>query len=208
MREKEGDKLSFELLYPNEGAYPAIAEQIQHDWANLGVKVNLKGVTYQELVQDHLETRDYQAALVDLNLSRSPDPDPYPFWHQAQITGGQNYSRWDDRQASEYLEQGRILVDTAERMKRYRNFQVRFAQELPALPLYFPVYSYGVDEQVQHVSMGPLFDPSERFNTITSWFLQTKRQPSGGSVTTAVPATAAPAATEAPAATVAPTAQP
>ncbi len=60
---------------------------------------------------DFLASRTYQAALVDLNLSRTPDPDPYPFWHQAEATGGQNYSQWDNRAASEYLEQARVTAD-------------------------------------------------------------------------------------------------
>jgi peptide/nickel transport system substrate-binding protein len=122
-----------------------------------------------------LDTRLYQAALVDLNLSRSPDPDPYPFWHQAQISGGQNYARWDDRQASEYLEQARITVDLADRQRLYNNFQVRFSTELPALPLYYPVYTYAVTADVQGVSIGPLFDISDRFSNITNWYLITRR---------------------------------
>jgi peptide/nickel transport system substrate-binding protein len=125
-------------------------------------------------VNDYLSPRQYQAALVDLNLARSPDPDPYPFWHQEQATGGQNYSQWNDRQASEYLEQARITTDITERARLYRNFQVRFAQELPALPLYYPVYTYAVSIEVQGVRIGSLFDTSNRFDTITSWFLLTK----------------------------------
>jgi peptide/nickel transport system substrate-binding protein len=112
---------------------------------------------------------------VDLNLARYPDPDPYPFWHQTQITGGQNYSKWDDRQASEYLEQARVVVDLAERTRLYRNFQVRFNQELPALPLFYPVYNYAVDKEVQGVRMGPLFDSSDRLTTLPSWFLIARR---------------------------------
>jgi peptide/nickel transport system substrate-binding protein len=108
-------------------------------------------------------------------MTHSNDPDPYPFWHQAQITNGQNYSGWDDRQASEYLEQARVLVDPSERLKRYRNFQVRFTTEMPALPLFYSVYTYGVDDQVQGVGTGPLVDPSDRFMNITSWNLLAKR---------------------------------
>jgi peptide/nickel transport system substrate-binding protein len=175
VRAKDGVSLEFELAYPDQGVFPSLAEALQKNWQQLGVGVTLKAVPYDQLVSDYLETHNFQAALVDLNMARSPDPDPYPFWHQSQITGGQNYAQWDDRQASEYLEQARITVDEAERAKRYRNFQVRFTSEMPALPLYFPVYSYGVDQQVQGVSMGPLFDPSDRFNTITSWYLLAKR---------------------------------
>jgi peptide/nickel transport system substrate-binding protein len=171
VRAKDGVRLAFEMLYPDIEPYPAIAESIKADWERLGVGVTLKVVPYEELVNDYLDTRNYEAALVELNFDTSPDPDPYPFWHQAQVTGGQNYSGWNDRQASEYLETARIQVDLTERLKRYRNFQVRFASELPALPLFSPVYTYGIDAQVQGVSMGPIFTPSDRFDTITSWFL-------------------------------------
>jgi peptide/nickel transport system substrate-binding protein len=144
---------------------------IAENWRELGVDATLKPVSYEDLVSAYLEPRAYQAALVELNLSRYPDPDPYPFWHQAQITGGQNYAKWDDRQASEYLEQARVETDVAERARLYRNFQVRFSSELPALPLFYPVYNYAVDDDVQGITVGPLFDPSDRFSTVTQWFL-------------------------------------
>jgi peptide/nickel transport system substrate-binding protein len=173
VRQKEdGTALEFELVYPDDERHTLLAESIQRDWQRLGVSVTLTPVPYDALVSENLDTRLYQAALVDINLVRSPDPDPYPFWHQAQATGGQNYAKWDDRQASEYLEQARVLADIGERTKLYRNFQVRFNQELPALPLFYPVYTFGVDTQVQGVSMGPLFDPCDRFATATQWYLQ------------------------------------
>lgn len=171
IRAKDGIALSLELVHPDADPYPQIAEKIRSDWLLLGVEVNLVPVTYDELIDDYLEPRDYEAALVEINLTNSPDPDPYPFWHQAQADVGQNYTQWNDRQASEYLEQARVTVDIPERTRRYRNFQVRFAAELPALPLFYPVYSFGVSEQIQGVSVGPFYDTSDRFSTITSWFL-------------------------------------
>ncbi|MBN2550519.1 MAG: hypothetical protein JXB15_15245 [Anaerolineales bacterium] len=171
VRVKDEVSLEFEMVCPDEEPYPAIAEQIRSDWARLGVKVNIKTVAYNDLLKKYLEPRSYDAALVELNFSRSPDPDPYPFWHQSQKTNGQNYSGWDDRQVSEYLEQARVTDDYNERIKRYRNFQVRFASELPALPLYYPVYTYAVDTQVKGISMGPLFEPSDRFFNLVYWYL-------------------------------------
>ena len=148
--------------------------RVQTDWSKIGVGITLKPLSYEEMINEYLDKRTYQAALVELNLDGYADPDPYPFWHQAQVTGGQNYSAWDDRQASEYIEQARVLVDFEDRRKRYQNFQVRFFNELPALPLFYPVYSYAVDEQVQGVSMGPVSNASDRFKTISSWYLQAK----------------------------------
>jgi peptide/nickel transport system substrate-binding protein len=128
-------------------------------------------VPYENLVIDYLDTRNYEAALVDLNLTDSPDPDPYPFWHQAEATGGQNYSRWNDRRASEYLEQARLETDISDRARLYRNFQTHFNRELPAILLYYPVYNYAVSAQVNGVSVGPLYESSDRLSTLREWFL-------------------------------------
>ncbi len=175
VRAKDNTPLSFTLMHPDDPTHTKIAETIQDEWAAIGVHVDLKAVPYDSLVLDFLASRAYQAALVDLNLSRTPDPDPYPFWHQAEAAGGQNYSQWDNRAASEYLEQARVTADYALRVKLYRNFQVIFAKELPALPLYVPVYSYGVDAEVQGVQVGALYEPSDRLATFTSWYLLTRR---------------------------------
>jgi peptide/nickel transport system substrate-binding protein len=168
---EDGVALTFTLIHPDTPEHTDLAQRIQSDWAELGVDVKLKAVPYEDLIEDYLTPRLYEAALVDLSFSRTPDPDPYPFWHQTQAASGQNYAMWNDRQASEYLEQARIIVDPAERARLYRNFQVRFSSELPSLPLYYPMYTYAVSSQVQGVRMGPLFDTSDRFATVTSWYL-------------------------------------
>lgn len=175
VREREEQSLAFVLLHPDTERHTYLAEAIARDWERMGIAVTLEAVPYDRLVSEHLDPRLYEAALVDLDLARSPDPDPYPFWHQAQITGGQNYAKWEDRQASEYLEQARVVVDIAERTRLYRNFQVRFTQEMPALPLFYPVFTFAVDDQIQGVTMGPLFDNSDRFATIMDWFLVARR---------------------------------
>ncbi len=172
---KDGVALRFTLLYPDTPQHRALAEAIQADWAQFNIDVQLEAVPYDVLVQQRLAERTYQAALVDLNLSRSPDPDPYPFWDQVQATGGQNYTQWDHKLASEYLEKARITPDIGERTRLYRNFQVIFAEELPALPLFYPVYNYGISRQVQGVRIGPLFDTADRFATILEWYLLAAR---------------------------------
>jgi len=173
----DGNLLSFTLLHPDDALHSAIAQYIFENWSQLGVEVTLEAVPYEQLVNERLSARNYDAALVDMNLARTPDPDPYPFWHQSEATGGQNYSQWDNRTASEFLEQARINTDYTVRARLYRNFQVVFAKELPALPLFYPVYSYAVDQQVLGVQVPPLFDTSDRFQTFASWYLVTRRAP-------------------------------
>ncbi|MCQ3937306.1 MAG: hypothetical protein DPW18_09690 [Chloroflexi bacterium] len=175
VRSKDGQPLTFTLVHPNDETHTLIAQAIQADWALIGVKIELQAVAYDSLVNDFLVPRNYQAALADLNTARTPDPDPYLFWHQSEATGGQNYSQWDNRTASEFLETARVSADFAERARLYRNFQVVFAKELPSLPLYYPVYSYGVDVQVQGVQVAPLYDTSDRLALIGEWYLVTRR---------------------------------
>jgi len=175
VRAKEGQQIAFTLLYPDDELHTQLAQAIQEGWVEIGVQVTLKAVSYESLLNDYLVPRQYEAALVDLDLSRSPDPDPYPFWHQAEATGGQNYSQWDNRAASEYLEQARVLVDQNVRARLYRNFQSVFAKEVPALLLYYPVYTYGVDQRVQGIQISPIYEPSDRFTNIADWYLITRR---------------------------------
>jgi peptide/nickel transport system substrate-binding protein len=174
IRSKNEVQMKFTILYPDNDLHKAIAEAIQRDWAKVNVQVDLAPVSYSDLINQHLVNRSYQAALVDLNFSRYPDPDPYPFWDQVQATGGQNYSQWDNRMASEYLEQARVTSDIGERTRLYRNFQIIFNEEQPAILLHYPVYSFGVSRQMRGISMGPLLDTSDRFGTILNWYLISK----------------------------------
>jgi len=187
VREKEGQALILRLVHPDDDLHTQIAELVQANWAQIGVRVDLQAVSYEAMVAEHLGPRTFDAALVDVTMARTPDPDPYPFWHQAEATGGQNYSQWDNRTASEYLETARTTTDFTDRTRLYRNFQVIFSKELPSLPLYFPVYSYGVDSQVQGVQMAPLYDTSNRLSTINEWYLVTRRSLEDTSTPTAAP---------------------
>ena len=175
VRAKEGTPLVFTMLHPDDATHTKIAQTIQSEWAAIGVRVDLQPMPYEQLVLNSLASRSYQAALVDIKFSRTPDPDPYPFWHQAEATGGQNYSQWDNRTASEFIETARTAADFTERARLYRNFQVVFTKDMPSLPLYYPVYSYGVDVQVQGVQVAPMYDVSDRLALITEWYLVTRR---------------------------------
>lgn len=172
--DEDNNALTFELVYPNDATHTAIAQTIQNDWKKIGVEIELVAVSYDVLVLDYLEPLTYQAALIDLNFERSPDPDPYPFWDQAQQTGGQNYSQWENALISEYLEEARVSNDLDERTKLYRNFQVIFQDELPALPLYYPVYNFAIDEGVNGVRVGSFYDTNDRFFSILDWYTITQ----------------------------------
>jgi peptide/nickel transport system substrate-binding protein len=172
---KEGRPLSFSLLVPDDPARLAVAEEIARQWALIGVQSNLEPVAVG-LLSERLVPRLYQAALVDLDLTSSGDPDPYPFWHQTQIAPpGQNYAGYDDRDVSEILEQARITPDQEVRKELYYRFQKLFARDVPAILLYNPVYNYAVDRYVYGVHVGPIVRPGDRFLGIADWYLHWRR---------------------------------
>lgn len=175
VRSKDEVPLAFELLHASDPLHTQAAQALQTNWAAVGVQVTLVPVDGEALLSEHLQPRDYQAALTDLNLSRYPDPDPYPFWHDSQIDTGQNYGGFDDRNSSIWLEQARTTPDFGRRADLYASFQHRFQDQVPALLLYYPVHDLALSASIQGVSIGPMFDASDRFNGIAGWYLQARR---------------------------------
>ncbi len=170
--QKNGEPIAFTLLTQDDPTRRAVAEAIAKQWRDLGVQVSVQPV--RNLVRDFLGPRQFQVALVD-NLVDG-DPDPYPIWHRSQIVmPGQNYTGWDSKDASTWLEQARTTTDRVRRYELYKQFQDLFAEELPALPLYYPTYKYAISTRVKQVQIPPLVYPSDRLRTVGTWYVNTKR---------------------------------
>ncbi|HUX76158.1 MAG TPA: peptide ABC transporter substrate-binding protein [Anaerolineae bacterium] len=172
LRRKDGQLLSFTLLTSSEPERMRTAQMLAEQWAAIGITVTVETASPLE-VREALERRDFEAILV--HLSTPGDPDPYPFWHQAQIGSGQNYAGFDHRRISEVIEQARVIANRERRKELYDEFQETFAQQVPALLLYVPIYTYGIDERIHDPQIGPLTYPSDRFRTISDWWIVPRR---------------------------------
>lgn len=174
LRNAAGLPFAFSLLTVNEQQDLAVARALGAQWARLGISVTLQPVPPLAL-SGVLESRTYEAALARLVIPG--DPDPYPFWHETQALPGQgqNYAGFQDRRISEIVEQARITVNRERRLRLYQEFQQRFMEEVPALPLLVPVYTYGVDVRVNGEQVGPLMRTGDRFRTIADWYVLQRR---------------------------------
>jgi hypothetical protein len=65
----------------------------------------------------------------------------------------------------------------ARRLELYRRFQEKFAEELPALMLYYPVYDYVISSRVRNVQVAPIVHPSDRFRNLHEWLVDLRRVP-------------------------------
>ena len=177
-REKDRVDLAFNLITPDDPARVALANEIVKSWQAIGVKAVVQAVPTSLLVQNVLRPRQFDAVLYEWR-TLSNDPDQYENWHQTQIPGGaglgQNYSGLNDRDISEALETARKMNDQSKRVELYHRFQELFAERVPALLLYYPVYTFGVDARVRSVQLAPMLTPSDRFRSVTQWYIKTKR---------------------------------
>ncbi len=170
--QKAGEAIDFTLLTPDTGVYPAIAEAIAKQWRAIGVQVTVQPVRNLATVFATTRPLQFQLALVAVPLDG--DPDPYAYWHQSRAAVGQNYTGWENKEASDLIEQARTTSDRAVRAELYHKFQAIWTDEVPALPLYFPTYRYYVSARVRDVQLGPITYLSDRLRGLNQWSIGTK----------------------------------
>ncbi|MEJ2208403.1 MAG: ABC transporter substrate-binding protein [Anaerolineae bacterium] len=171
IRDKEQVPLAFALLTADDPTLVAMAQEMAVQWRAVGVDVTVVTAS-SEQVNQAVRERDYDAALVQVDLTA--DPDPYPLWHSTQAESGQNFSGYASEEADVVMEEIRSTTDPEELTRLYHTFQHTFAEEVPSLLIYYPIYTYAVDSRVQDVQLSPLFYPSDRFRNIEDWYIETE----------------------------------
>ena len=49
-----------------------------------------------------------------------------------------------------------------------------FADDVPSIVLFYPTYTYGVNQEIHGVQLPNLSNPSDRFRTVTDWYTLTR----------------------------------
>lgn len=169
VRQKDGNPLNVRLLTLAEEPYLSLAQEIQSQWADVNVRTTIETANSVAELIELLSLGEFDVALVD--VSATIDPDLYDFWSQEAIVRGQNYAGWNNRRASEALEQGRQLWRVEERRPYYDTFLRLYNNNLPALTLFQHVTTYALDQDVNLAEIGQISSPRERYTTFAEWFL-------------------------------------
>jgi ABC-type transport system substrate-binding protein len=159
---------AFQLLVNNDPALAALAEGLVKSWNAIGLTTSVvvvDSVTFKE----RLASGNFDAALVQLDLAPSADPDPYSLWRQMPTDGGLNFGGLNERRISELVETARRETNGVYRTQLYQEFQQMFCDRAAALMLYYPIYAYGADSRLSGIQFGFMADPSDRFRTIKDW---------------------------------------
>lgn len=171
VRDKDGIELSFTLLISDDPAMVQLAEEVVGQWQAVGVDAQIRSAS-TEAVSRFVHNRNFDAALIEIGLTA--DPDPYPLWHSTQAASGQNFSGFANEEADLLMEEGRLTTDPDRRLELIQAFQKMFAEQVPAVLLYYPIYTYAADTEVQGMQISPLLHPSDRFRNIQDWYLETE----------------------------------
>lgn len=173
VRSKNQRPLEFSLATNNYVVNVKTAQMLQTEWQKIGVTVNLIIVSPQELQQDYIRSRNFDALLFFENTGA--DPDPYPFWHSSQARDpGLNLAGFSNTEADNLLTTARQTMDNTTRIQNYQKFQTIILNEIPAVFLNNVVYVYNVPDDLQGLNLNTIIHPSERFLNINKWYLHTQ----------------------------------
>jgi peptide/nickel transport system substrate-binding protein len=173
VRIKDGKPFHFVLLAVNDTDRQRAAEEISRQLRLVGIDAEVQVSSWNGIVQTNLVSRQFDAVLTEA-YTPTADPDPYPFWHSSQISGGLNVAGWSNRIDDQLLEDGRRSSDRKTRQDDYAKFQSLFAQEQPSILLFHPMYAYAVPTSLKGVGLGIILQPSDRFLTVADWYLRTR----------------------------------
>jgi len=180
-----GERLALTLLTsPSPGTYRTVAEDIEKQWRELGVHVTVVIPDTPQEFEQRLLKREYDVLLFGQSLLDNLDS--YPYWHSSAIQkfeGGEGSLRLDAYNLSQYayqksdalLEVIRETSNEKERASALKELRRVLAEDVPAIFLYSPLYTFAVSRDVSGVSLGALSLHSDRFLTLHRWYLKEER---------------------------------
>jgi peptide/nickel transport system substrate-binding protein len=173
IRRRSDVALQLPIIALDDPQQLAIAEEVARQWNALGIDAQVEPEGLENF-RTRIDERDFVVLLN--NWSAAADPDQYALWHSSQAADGANYAGLIDKQSDDLLERGRTTLDLEQRTAIYHQWQARWAALVPSLPLFQPVLTYALDQQVRTTGLDEgrlLTSPSARFDTINEWTLAT-----------------------------------
>jgi len=166
--------LKLSLITVDQPQLVKVIEELQRQWKELGIEVEIKKLPVFQLEQDFIKPRDYEALLFGEVLGAIPDL--LPFWHSSQKRDpGLNLSIYENKEVDDLLEKIRQSSDTLFRAEKLALIQDIIIEDMPALFLYSPDYIYFLSRDVKGVESEKIINPSKRFAEIENWYIKTKR---------------------------------
>lgn len=150
------------------------ADMIKDFWTNLGVKIEVKVFESNDLYQNIIKTRKYDALLFGEQIGK--DRDLYAFWHSSQRNApGLNVAMYTNSKVDKILEDLRKTDDIETQQKKYLELNELIQNDIPAIFLYSPNFIYVVPKSIKGLRIDSINEPSDRWNSIEKWYEVTEK---------------------------------
>jgi len=143
VRDRDGEPLVLEMVLMGWGYMPEIGQLLAAQWAELGVGVESRVVSYPEALEVGGEGRHH---LIPFSLSGS-DPDILRKFFHSQASF--NWSKVADAEMDEWLETAARVSDPDRRIELYSQVQRRVMEKALVIPIRDYVNLNGVSNRVQ-----------------------------------------------------------
>lgn len=170
----ETRRLSFEIATNNAPELKSAVDLIVQDLRTAGIEAVAKVYETGSLNQDIIRPRKFQSLFFGEVVETQSDL--FAFWHSSQRNDpGLNISGYANAKTDKALETALATLDTEKRMKLYDQFEAEINTDVPAVFVYSPAFIYAVRPSIDGISLGRIAKPEDRFNGISTWYLETDR---------------------------------
>lgn len=163
------------LTVPQIDFLAKTAALLQSTWQSIGVQVNIMPDSADDIANQTIKNRNYEALLFGNVLG--PSSDLYSFWDSSQrFYPGLNLAIYSNQKADAAIEAARQQTSSTVIAADMATAQNDIVNDNPAVFLYSPDYVYVTNKNVQGIATGTLLsDPSNRFRGVLAWYLNTAR---------------------------------
>ena len=171
---KETTLLEFSITTVDSPELTKVAEYIKQDLMAIGIPVDIRVYDTGTLNQSIIRPRKYDMLLFGQIINH--ESDLFAFWHSSQRNDpGLNIAQYANTKSDKLLESFISELDPEERAKTLSSLHEEMKKDYPAIFLYSPDFTYVIRDDIKGVDISGVVQPSDRFSTITSWYLYTDR---------------------------------
>ena len=165
--------LQFSISTGNAPEIAKSANLIKQNLETIGMKVDVKTFEIGNLNQSVIRPRKYDALLFGEIINK--ESDLFAFWHSSQRKDpGLNVAMYANAKVDKILEDASVTLDEKLRIKKYSQFKDMIKNDMPAVFLYSPNFTYIISKNLKGLSMDHLVSSSDRFLNSYLWYTETE----------------------------------
>jgi peptide/nickel transport system substrate-binding protein len=170
-RKKDDKILTVTMTLLDTPTNNSISQILEQQWQAVGIKLITNTQTFERISGETIPRREFELLLFE--LENIPDPDKYNLWHSLKSEyPGLNLSGYSYDRVDIILEQSRTEISQSQRQENYSVFQKYIMEDMPAIYLYHPTFTFVVHESVRGVEIDDVSLPQDRYNNIIDWYIE------------------------------------